>query len=269
MAKLREFQPEKFEKRRFARDLHAALAARLLRAKSTVPTLNEFVECSDDQPCGLEACPMCVRRFRRALMREAHRLGFDKQAWTSASIFPGDWKAAEGDLANIDLGGFANQATEWMEAFDASHLLIGGIDVVYVANEGGPWPDLWQLHVHLMIQGHVDARMVAALRSAFPAPGNGRNIVTREIVPTPFHNALTACYKSRFSRRLFSFERGEGPFAAPRRQHRDTALPLKQQLELAEWLLALPVGGRLVLRNLHRVSLTDSKLRFKLFEGTA
>jgi hypothetical protein len=110
---------------------------------------------------------------------------------------------------------------------------------------------------------------VAALASAFPAPGQGRNIVLREVGAELFHNALTACYKSRFSRRLFSFEKAASPFAAPRRQHRDTALPLKQQLELAEWLLTLPLGSRLILRNLHRVARSDAKLRFKLAQGAA
>jgi hypothetical protein len=149
MAKLRELQPEKFEKRRLARDLHATLASRLLRAKSVLPTLTKFIECSDDQPCGLEGCcPMCIRRFRRGLMRETHRLGLDQQTWMSASIFPADWRAAEGDLVSVDLKKFAKQATEWMESYDAGdRLLMGGIDVVNVGNENSTWPDFWQLHL--------------------------------------------------------------------------------------------------------------------------
>ncbi len=265
MAKLSELQPEKFEKRRFARDLHAVLAARLLRAKSAVPTLAEFANCSDDQPCRLEGCPMCVRQFRRALMRETHRHSLDQEAWTAASIFPAEWKAADGDLAAVNLGELAGQATSWIDSSEAhDRLLIGGIEVVYVANEGDPLPGFWQLHLNLMIEGHLDPVVQAELGSAFPAPGRGSNVALGEISPEHFHNALTACYKSRFSRRLFSRESSSSPVAAPRRNHRDTALPLAQQLELSEWLLTQPVGSRLILRNIHRVERRDMKLRFKL-----
>jgi hypothetical protein len=270
MAKLRELLSDKFEKRRLVTQLHADLSAALIGTNSALPTLPQFTSCADDQPCSLEGCPKCLRSFRRKLVREAHRQGFDHEVWTSVSIFPSDWKISAGGLARVDLVRQAAHALDGLKATEAGCCMaIGGINVVFVENEDSPGPGVWQLQLNAMLRSELEPSLEAQLSLAFPAVGFGRGAILREVPPEHFHEALTACYKSRFSRRQFSSEQPASSFSGGRRTSRDTALPREQQLELSEWLLTFPVGSRLVLRNLHRVKRRDMKMRLKLAEGAA
>lgn len=248
-----------------ARKLRADLAAELTCHESAFPNLNRFLDCSDDQPCHLDGCPVCVRRLRRGLTRETHRHGLDQHMWTAGHVYPAEWRFDAGSLNEIDLIELSTNAMNALEGSEAGRCVtIAGIDITYLPADDRP--GLWQFHLVLLAQTQFGPPVEADFCDAFP-PTFGRNVLLRQVGTEQFHKALAACYPSSFKQRLFYRNEHAGGFGVRKPEFRDSPLGWTQQRELAEWLLTFPVGSRLVLRNLERVRRRDMKLRFKLAQG--
>jgi hypothetical protein len=254
-----------FDPRDKALKAHADLATELAWHEVTFPNLNRFLACSKEEPCALDGCPICARRLRRRLAREAQRHGLDQQVWTAAYIYPADWTFYAGTLSKVDLPAMAISALNGLEGTVAGRCLItGGINITLLAGDG--IPDRWQFSLKVLAQVQLDDEVDAAFCEAFP-PEFGRNVLLHQVGAQNFHKALIATYPSRFQHRLFYRRDHENDFGARGPKFRDKPLPWQQQRELMEWQLTYPVGSRLVLRNITKVKRRDMKLRLKLAQG--
>jgi len=257
--------PNNVDPREKAYKQRADLAAELTWHEVVFPNVARFHACSREEPCALDGCPVCARRFRRRLAREVQRHELDEQVWTAEYIYPADWTFHAGTLSEVDLPAMAISALNGLEGTMAGGCLItGGINITLLADDG--LPERWQFSLNVLAQVALDDELEAAFCEAFPLEF-GRNVLLHQVGTQHFQKALVATYPSRFQHRLFYRRDHENDFGARGPKFRDKPLPWQQQRELAEWLLTYPVGSRLVLRNINRVMRRDMKLRFKLAQG--
>lgn len=243
---------------------HDQLCRRLERSEQTYFSLNVVSDCGKEIRCDRDGCPLCLRRFRKQLIRELDRLSIDIEQgeWSRISLIPAKSLILTEDLQTFDI----QLATE---AFNRRLARSEFSDCVFVG--GWDLSNNWfdnnllgnQLHVYgLLARPHekgLTSRLHAALK---PDPRAHRPVLSKPVEPGKFMHGATYAYKSTFSRRSGYFEpdrvRRDGK---PRKNAVDQPLRFQDFLEISAWLAEKPVGSRLILRGLKRVNQPGSKLR--------
>lgn len=68
------------------------------------PRLRKYLRmgsCSRDEPCESGLCPICVRRFRRRLVKFAEKKQLHKLNWYMVTIALDQWKMEPGDFRSF------------------------------------------------------------------------------------------------------------------------------------------------------------------------
>ncbi len=241
--------------------------SRLARLDDLSPGLKKLLSCKPGDRCHTEACPVCLRRFRKQLPLEAVRLGISDGDWTVASIIPADMVYMKGKLCGADLSTIRKRISKWLERSEFhDRLVIGGIDVSF--NTRSNVPIGWQLHLYLLIMAPCTEELKQQIRRAFPAsieaPRPYRIRGVKRGKEDDFKRSLTYSYKSSFYwRSQYETSDWRKQDGTPRVKTRQLPLKPEQELELLGWLAECVVGSRLVLRGLRRATPPEcKKLRF-------
>ena len=224
-------------------------------------------DCSLLSLCKLEACPVCLLHFRRGLMNEAMNNDLRCGGWSLAVVIPESHLYRRDELYKADLPKLIRSVNKCIERSGLGDVMvIGGIDVsfnTFSNNEIG-----WQLEVQLLINRPCSDELRAQVRSAFRLARNAqRPVVVLPVKPGSdnFFRCLTYVYKSMFSLRSgYLVPNRRGPEYLPEKRVRDLPLKAPQVVELADWLGQYPIGARLVLRNIKRVSPPGAPLKLKV-----
>jgi hypothetical protein len=205
----------------------------------------QLAACRKGRRCGSGACPVCLRRYRRQLVRGARQIFRANADWTRASIIAADLKVPGGALHTLDLDKAVKRIRKRLERAapclrDA--VVFGGVDLSFnVENNGAGY---WQAHLYLLIAGKRNTALKKAVREAFPPePSAPRPYRFRTVDNAPA--AVTYVFKAIFSRRSRYFVDGE-----PRT--RKLSLKPREHRELMVYLDKFSIGARLLLRGVRR-----------------
>ncbi|QDG74800.1 hypothetical protein [Labrenzia sp. PHM005] len=257
-------QKSKFETYQTAKTRLKKIQSRLTKLDDLSPDLKKLLSCKPGDRCNTEACPVCLRQFRKQLPLEAVRLGISDGDWTAASIIPADMVYPKGKLRDADLKAIRKRVSKWMDRSKLSDkVVIGGIDISF--NTRSNVPIGWQLHLYLLIKAPCTEELKQQIRKAFPASIEApRPYRIKAVASGSFKRVLTYSYKSGFYCRS-QFEKSDWlkRDGTPRVKTRSLSLKSEQELELLGWLAEHAIGSRLILRNLRRATPPGCKnLRF-------
>lgn len=227
--------------------------------------MQNVAACSTSESCGLDICAVCLREFRKQLVRSAQKLLLPTGTWTAVCIVPADQLYGLGRLTQADLRQIVHAFRKRLERSPFSDaIVIGGLDLSYNTHDNDPIG--WQVHFHILVNRPCSDRLRKEIITSFKlCTVSHRPLKLTPVKPGEFLSALTYVYKPTFYRR--SQYRGHGrPRAdgSPGLRVRDQSLTTKQRDELLSWLAYQPVGMRLILRNTRRTNASGGKLRLKL-----
>jgi hypothetical protein len=200
--------------------------------------------CRKGQRCENEACKICLRLFRRWLIREAAPILLSRPHWTCASLVTKGLQVLDGQLEDVDLSKLVKRFQKRLERSSlANRVIIGGIDASH--NVQNNCAAAYQFHLYLIIEGEDDLVLREAIKATFPPESTAAEpyrFDTLSDVP----GAVTYCYKPIFVRRS-RFTDASG-VARTKKQ------PLKgAELRALLTLLArYKVGARLILQGVRR-----------------
>ncbi|HML12392.1 MAG TPA: hypothetical protein VK456_03755 [Xanthobacteraceae bacterium] len=213
-------------------DRRARFVARVLR------------DCWPETRCSSEACPVCMRKFRKRFCRAATKVIASSPEWTRASVIPSGLAVPLGKLNSVNVPNLVKALRKRIERspYLRNRVVVGGLDVSLNVKENVV--QHWQLHLYLLIEAKRGRRLRAAVRTAFPPePTAARPYRFRTV--RDFAAASSYAYKSIFNRRS-SYEKDGKP--------RTRNLPIKNDelRELCTFLDSFPIGARLILRGVRR-----------------
>lgn len=261
MAKLFDFNRTYVESKTDATEDHDDIVSRLHWSSPEVAGLDRLNACTDDSPCSLEACPVCLRRFRLRLAADAPVLAAKKRAWSNFKVSPYSWRVKNGDLELVDLAAY----TTWVRDV----FLRGVLD---------DWPAIIAVRVHPIMFSETEyssdwfVYLDISIPNEYLTPislGNfleeigasWREVDTHIITNQPLIRQIYSIYSNPYRRLelvvsdtdLKSLGTSRRPLMGP--AYRD---------ELARWLLRYPVGSRLVLNNIDLVTSAQDPFDFHL-----
>lgn len=256
------------ESRKKALHVQAEIISKLFHAHGGEgPLSDELCTCEPLSLCKLEACPVCLLHFRRALVDVAFDKDLRLGEWSFATIIPGGHLYRRDELHTADLPKLVRAVNKCIERSGFGNaIVVGGIDVSFNTisnNEVG-----WQLEAHLMINRPCTDNLKAQVRDAFRLAAHAqRPVLVKPVLccSDDYFRCLTYTYKSMFSLRSGYFvPNRRGPEHPQEKRVRDFPLKAPQVVELAEWLGQYPIGARLIMRNIKRVSPPGAPLKLKL-----
>lgn len=238
-----------------ARERHRLLVSRLDRAGERGENLDPLRNCTADQPCRLEPCPLCVRWFRREYVRAFLKAGLGHGTFTRVSVILGGQFIPPGGFRSgwlTRLTGSARKQIERSELRD--HIILGGVDLsLNVFENVLRW---WAPHLYLLINEGCSDELTQAVQAAFRLDKEARYPVkAAAVVGTELLNCVTYSYKSGFYRRS-SYQEPERPKVdgTPRRNVLSQSLSPAAQVDIARALADYSVGSRLIMRNVRRTT---------------
>lgn len=222
--------------------------------------------CRSHSPCLSEACPVCMRRFRKSLVRSARQLGLPGFPWVRINIVLQGMDFPAGELHRFDIVLALQMLQRRIQRSPlSSHMVIGGIDVSWNTlnnNEG-----YWQGHVYVLVSGTKTTELVRAIRRVFPpSPTTFRPNSIVQVKPTSadFLGCLTYSYKAEFNWRSSYHEKRLRLDGSPRLNGRTRMLRGVQLAELSDWLSRYSVGDRLLLTGIRRLRAPQGTIRLAL-----
>jgi hypothetical protein len=200
--------------------------------------------CRKGQRCQNEACKICLRLFRRWLIREATSILLSRPHWTCASVVTKGLQVLDGQLEDVDLGKLVKRFQKRLERSSlADRVIIGGIDASH--NVQNNCADAYQFHLYLIIEGEDELALREAVKAALP-PDDAAAEPYRFKCVNNIPGAVSYSYKSIFVRRS-RFTDASG-VARTKKQ------PLKgaELRALLTFLASYKVGARLILQGVRR-----------------
>lgn len=255
-----------FETKDQAHKHHNTLARITARQDSPPERLTRLANCSSDNRCHLDGCPLCGRRFRKSLLKAVKKLGLHKGVWARCCLILDGHVFPEGELAGVDLPRLTKAIHKRLErsAFRDA-VIVGGWDISWNTFENVP--EGWCLHLYLLINLPHSAALEKQVREAFKLSAEAlRPFSVRPVTPRKrdFLRVVSYSNKIRFKWRSGYFEPRLKRDGAPRKDAGELPLKPAQHLELLSWLSQYPVGARLIMRNMKRLNPPWAKLRLKL-----
>lgn len=241
----RALLPRKFETHQEAVKHRDKLVATLTKGTDEDKALAKNLRrCKRERRCQSEACPVCMRLFRKWLLREGLMVLEERRCWYACSIVPAGLRKPVGELANFDLENYVEAVKKRLERSSdlKDALVIGGVDFsLNTEDNGNP---VWQPHLYLLIAGLPKKQLKDAVTEAFRGELTSRRPYRLTRVYGP-RGALSYAYKALFGRR-------SGYRANGRANTRNLPLKSPQQREIASFLSGYRTGDRLILRGMRR-----------------
>ena len=254
-----------FETKAEAQERHAKIVRHALFSYGASPSLRAVVACGLTARCLRDGCPSCLRRFRKELVKAIRAAHLFEGEWTTVSIISRGHLYRPGHLADFDIGAATKAMNRRLaRSSDPDALFIGGWDVSYNMFENEAVG--YQVHLYGLIDRPKSEELSRWADETFNLdPLSHRPKVLRPVDDeVGFLKSVTYSNKSVFSRRSGYFD-PDRPKAdgTPSKNTDDLPLRHPQLLEVTSWLAQYPVGSRLILRNLKRISPPGAKLRLK------
>lgn len=207
---------------------------------------NTLDGCEPERRCESAACPVCVRRFRKRLLKQLKPVYKREPHWIRASIIPANCLRPIGRLHGFDL---AKAKKTWLKrlmrapAILRNAILVGGVDVSVNVEENVIQGH--QVHLYLAIAAPNSKKLRKAIRKTFaPELSAKRPYLVTDI--EDFGPVFSYTMKPMFCRRL-SYRNESG-----QRKGSDVS-PLPSELEeILLWLAEYEIGDRQILRGLRR-----------------
>lgn len=236
--------PDGFESAKDTRQRRRRIK-RLFKAVDDRPSsIRPFFRCRR-RNCSTEACPDCMRRYRRQLLQAADVVLSSRSAWTRASVVAENLTVLPGDLHKVELDKIIKSARKRLQRneFLRHRIVLGGLDISLNLDDNVV--QHWQIHFYLLIEGDPTEDLKDAVKTVFPGePSAPRPYAFREVKDRL--KPMSYAYKSTFYRR--SGYRDQNNVANTRR------LPLKakEERELLVFLGKYKIGSRLILHGVRR-----------------
>jgi len=252
--------PHNFETFEWAEGRRELLLGRLRRAGHD-EAWKKLSACTIEEPCLSEACARCLRNFRLNFAKAARELGLGKGVWTRVSIIPDVPLYSPGDLSTFNIAGLIERTQRGLKRHLPDTVFIGGVDLSF---------NLWEnvgegCQGHLYMAGNAldspDFR--TEVRLAVPPSLTTRRPYIFDPVDD-FERVLTYSYKNGFYRRSSYADPRLRVNGTPRINGQPQGLKVADDLEIAEWLLDMRVGSRLILSNIRRIVPNSKSGNFRL-----
>lgn len=250
-------RPFRIETPRQAIARRSLLIGRLERraCSKSVQLAKRLKACSSSSECRSGACPVCVRKFRKTLLREGRRVLRRKKVVRVSWVPPGGI-ISFGELSSIDLARFAAKMLRALQrSLPPMTVAIGGIDISLNVNENRD--AAWQIHGYALVTlpaigGRTSSDLRKALRRGLSlCDVAARPLHVSEVRSGDFDRVLSYAIKADFYRRSsYAYIRRETGRSS--RNTRPQALPADAAVQLALWLDRFPLGARLLLVGLRR-----------------
>jgi hypothetical protein len=243
------------ESKAAARERHRLLVVRLDRANEHGENLDRLRNCTAEQPCRLEACPKCVRWFRREYLRAFLKVGLADGTFTRLSIILGGQAVRPGEFQAGWLVRLVGAVRKQVERSELNGLIVvGGIDLSYNTFENTD--EWWIPHAYFLINAPWSLELGGVVRRAFRLCLDARRpIDLAPVDPNKLLSCVTYSLKNGFYRRSSYMEpdrlRRDG---TPRTNVRPQSLSPGSDVELARALAEYSVGSRLIMRNVRRTT---------------
>ncbi|MGN6305724.1 MAG: hypothetical protein ACTHNH_12955 [Mesorhizobium sp.] len=213
-------------------------------------------QCSAEIPCLSGACPVCLRAFRKRLLREA-RTHFSGRSVVRVSWIPPHGNIPAGQLEGFDLRHLAASLLRSLQrALPPGSVAVGGIDFSLNVenNANAEWQAQGYALVAAPATGISGAEIVSALKMRLPLKRDARRPIQASVVdPTKsLRRILSYAMKAVFYRRS-SYQYLRRSTGRPTWNTRAQALPPGSAVELNLLLDRFPIGNRLLLVGLRRV----------------
>lgn len=234
---------------------HRLLVARLDRAQEHSENLDRLRTCTEECPCRTEACPRCLRWFRREYLRAFRNAGLDRGVFTRVSLILGGQAVRPGGFQAGWLTRLVGAVRKQIERSELKELIIlGGIDLSLNTLENTD--EWWIPHGYLLINAPCSEGLKRVVRRAFRlCPAARRPILCDQVLPDRLSTCLTYSYKGVFYRRSSYLEPNRVRLdGTPRRNVRSQSLSPASEVELARTLADFSVGSRLIMRNVRRTT---------------
>ena len=241
----RAWLPRKFETQKEAVKRRDKLVATLAKGTGEdKTTARKLRRCKNKRRCQTEACPICMRPFRKWLLREGLMVLEERRYWYACSIVPADLRKPIGELANFDLENYVKAVKKRLERSSGlkDALVIGGVD--FSLNTEDNANPVWQPHLYLLIAGLSKKQLKAGLTEVFKGETTSRRPYRLTRVYGP-RGALSYAYKAQFWRRSGYTHNG-------RANTRNLPLKLPEQREITSFFERYRPGDRLILRGIRR-----------------
>lgn len=235
-----------------AKEARRLMVRRNRRARRKDKSLKRLPRCLRKKRCQTEACPVCRLHFRRNLVRECKKLGFDEMQCTRVSFIPDKMLWKPGLLSEVEIKKQLEALRKRLERSGLADLImIGALDVSFNTFENGEVGRQGHYYVLIMAPNTPELRK-AFMDAIKPDPSVKEPFQFSDVKPGEFLNCLTYAYKNDFYRRSGYFEKRLRKDGTPRKNVVPQRLRGPQSVELATWLSGYPVGARLFLRNIRR-----------------
>lgn len=199
--------------------------------------------CAKSQPCGSDACPLCVGQFRLDLYRNSLPIFESRADWTRASVITSGLLVPYEKLGKIKLASVANTFSKRLERSSLKgRIILCGIDISLNFQEDVMLG--WQPHLYLLIEGKNRLGLQELIKATFPPeltaaiPYDFRSV-------SNWSKAATYLYKSTFQRRYRYTQSGKTMTAKPNVRGPELRI-------LLPFLDRYPIGTRLILRGIRR-----------------
>jgi len=256
----------RFETRRVARVRRKRRLNALGHHRPGSSAVSILTGCSNHFPCLSESCPVCMRRFRKSLVRSGRQLSLPGFPWVRINIVLEGMDFLADELHRFDIVRTLQMLRRRIQRSPlSSHMVIGGIDVSWntLNNSGG----YWQGHVYVLVSGTKTMELVRAIRRVFPPSPNTfrpNSIVQVRSTSADFFKCLTYSYKAEFNWRSSYHEKRLKMDGSPRVNGRTRMLRGVQLAELSDWLSRYSVGDRLLLTGIRRLRAPQGTIRLAL-----
>ncbi|WP_157959721.1 hypothetical protein [Devosia submarina] len=266
--------PPDFESIEDAAD-HAAIIINALRRLASTEAnslADKLFACVDYQPCGSEACPVCVRSFRKRLHSGGVKAAPIGAGFLAMSLIPATCRVEVGQLSAVDLKTWVTSRQRAIaRALPAEAMFFGGVDIsLNTFNNADPhWCKHLYGYVILPPAFDIFKRSVrdgirSALKRHCPLHnGASRSLLLSARDRATFNAKLLYAYKARFYRRS---QYGEVKWKTGKRSTNVDGQSLRsaEVAELALFLDRFPLGSRLILKGLRRRGLRGGTGQFTL-----
>jgi hypothetical protein len=257
------------------RDESLKLADRLemsgLRSVAACALTLGLRRCRREHRCFSQACPQCAKAEQALLASATGKFTSDQADETNivfATIIPPNSSVPMGSLQEFDLANFKRRVRDGL-AKTSAIWAAGAVDLTLNEHRDDVFEAHWSPHAHLITATDDINDLVHGLRASFPRSDKApRPVVVKEWDGD--FRAFSYVFKPHFARRI-SIARATrfNPRTNGTRSCRATTydrLRVSERIELALFLDAIGLGGRLLFRNV-RLYGTAKSVRLQLTTG--
>lgn len=226
--------PPRFDIRKLFSRFEAPIAAKAERDRRVTSLLrrgtaeherlaHQLSACSPSGRCGLSACPVCYRRFRRLMIGSTLRIFRAERTLIMSTLIPPSWAVPTDRLQEFSpLRGVAAFRQQLRRVGAGDFVVIGGIDGDYdVAS------CVWRPHLHLVAAANLAPKLQRLSERFYSSPdGAYRPSFTRAVADGPAQ--ISYCFKSYWNEKVRYVGR-DG-------QERNSACRLREPVH-ADWLV--------------------------------